>query len=288
MANIYLPSCIESFPTSFSSFQESPYFPTIFKGKKAFQCGVLACKKVFRFKSDMERHVVVHTDSKPFTCPDPTCGKTFKRAEALKNHQQSHSKNYNYVCPLPGCNKLFRKKSILQYHLSKHHPSENFPCRSPGCQQAFPNVKLLRKHQIATGCGSEKELLSEREEDKIASASTSDDFEAPNLVFDNTFWSSKDASPQPEPTFDLDLEPRKLLHTEKEVGCFPFIENPQKNILSEMQLSSFVKEQNRNSSVNVEALLLSMLKHLKQENQELKEKLADILAQCEKEDSLLS
>jgi len=145
---------------------------------------------------------------------------------------------------------------------------------------------------MGAGCGSEKELFSEKEEEKIVSASTSDDFEAVNLGFNESFWSPKEASPpQPQPEFTLDIvglepEPKKILHTENEGNCSSVIEDLSKGLSLKTQLSSLMNDMNK--SVDVENLLWSLLGRLKQENQELKDRLNDILAQCEKEDSLLS
>lgn len=216
----------------------------------------------------MERHIIVHTDEKPFTCPDPTCSKTFKRAEAFKSHLQSHSKHFNFVCPMTGCTAKFRKKTILQYHLAKHHPAHNFTCSGFGCQQTFKNLQQLKNHQKFDCNNTKEKTVSEI----TGQASTAEELEASIFEFENEFW-------KPE-------EPQKHFHTEKGESYLSYSdESPLMNFESFLPEVQLEKQEPKK---NVESLLQSMLVHLKQENQELKEKLADILAQCEKEDLSLS
>jgi len=100
--------------------QTDPYRQIMFQGMKHFQCIVPNCQKMFRFKSDMERHLIVHSDSKPHVCTHPGCNKTFKRLDALKNHIASHDDAIPSVCPYAGCGIHFNNKSSLQFHMIKH------------------------------------------------------------------------------------------------------------------------------------------------------------------------
>ena len=295
MDNNLPPSCTESLPDSSSSKQKKSYIQITNNGKKAFKCAVLGCGKIFRFKSDMERHGTSHMEDKPFACPDPTCNRTFKREEALKSHMESHKESLDYVCPISGCDQKFNKRSIMQYHINKHHTSKDFVCNTKGCQRVFETFKLLRKHQ-REGCASEQEkLLSARDEQtevtSIWDASSPSlclcvciyDFENSTPYFEleeNKIKCEPNLEPEPEPEPEPQPQPKKLLHTEEQTSDVEDTSKILQELISEAQSAALAKGQNQD--LKVEGVLQSMLGHLKQENQELKEKLADILSQCGK------
>ncbi len=282
-------------PFSFSS-KIKIYKPILLQGKKAYQCRFPQCEKIFRFKSDMERHMIVHSDNKPFICPDPTCNKAFKRADALKNHIQSHNNHYNYVCSFPGCNAQFRKKAILQYHLTKHLPSQNFSCSSPGCKETFLTFKNLRNHQ-RSGCSPDIAFSDDEKQSKPAQSSAGDDLELFSLDFDQNMFQQPEIQKEisissPSPSLSLSL-PKKLIHTEKEEGT-PAVKLPAqlKEILearfkasgdtdsSSMKIQSLLHTTYKKLKEENQELLQKIFSKLKKENDELKEKLATVLSQC--------
>jgi len=107
--------------TAFEKPQAKPYQQIQVHGKKSFQCLASGCEKIFKFKSDMERHSLVHTKEKPIICSYPNCNKSFKRPEALKNHVEvMHIINKTFVCPIPGCGYQIHKEDSLDFHLGKH------------------------------------------------------------------------------------------------------------------------------------------------------------------------
>jgi len=108
--------------SSFSFEQPAPklYIQTTTQGKKAFQCLGPDCGKVFKYKSDMDRHVLTHSKEKPITCPFPSCNKSFKRPYALKEHiRLNHTETTAFPCPL-GCHLKFPNRISLRFHLGKH------------------------------------------------------------------------------------------------------------------------------------------------------------------------
>ena len=116
---------------------------------KAYQCLQPDCGKIFRFKSEMKRHIVVHLKQRPYTCSFPECNKTFKRSDALNNHSKVHTLQISYTCDLPGCNAEYSTKSALSYHLLRHEGKKTFRCTVPGCSREFLTQAQLKQHEGA-------------------------------------------------------------------------------------------------------------------------------------------
>jgi len=251
------------------------YKQTFHKGKKAFQCTAYGCGKIIRFKSDMERHIIAHTDSKPFICTFPRCNKTFKREDALNNHLQSHSEELNFVCPMPNCSMRFRKKPILQYHITRHHTSETFPCDNPGCPKIFQTSKSLRRHK-REGChhSYSKKVKADNCEKTTAMTSKCGDFEFPAIEFDYESLPFDENSPRPT----------KVFHSEDDEGC---LQSSNSEVFStadfQSSTSNFVEYHHQPKSSTEEKLQL-FLKKLLKENQEIRKKIAEVLAKVEKQD----
>lgn len=117
--------------------------------KKIFNCLIPGCGKTFRFKSEIKRHLTIHSAERMHTCAFPNCGKTFKRADALKNHARIHNTVTPFICPVPECLAEFSTKSTLRYHLFKHTAEKIFKCDYPGCDKAFITYAQLKQHSKA-------------------------------------------------------------------------------------------------------------------------------------------
>ena len=80
--------------------------------KKKLKCFV--CGHKFNFKSELDRHNVVHLTDRKHICPTRGCGKSFKRQSTLKCHQKVHD-NLKINCP-EGCDYW----TTLQHYLKDH------------------------------------------------------------------------------------------------------------------------------------------------------------------------
>mmetsp|Transcript_102007 Transcript_102007/g.141834 ORF Transcript_102007/g.141834 Transcript_102007/m.141834 type:complete len:163 (+) Transcript_102007:214-702(+) len=83
-------------------------------------CTHPGCGKSYNYKSDLEKHMITHSDAKPFACTFPGCDKRYKRSDALKNHYRLHTDEKPFLCTVPGCEQRFRSRCCMDYHLKKH------------------------------------------------------------------------------------------------------------------------------------------------------------------------
>jgi len=139
-------------PESDHSNDSADYFSvSMVDGKKNYSCLTPNCGKVFKFKSEIKRHIIIHCKERPFECTFPGCKKSFKRVDALGNHIKLHERPNPYDCPIPGCKVQLNTKAGLQYHLSKHgEEEETYKCNFPGCNQSFLTYKHLSHHEKST------------------------------------------------------------------------------------------------------------------------------------------
>ena len=81
-----------------------------------FECHV--CKKTFKEKFNLNRHLETthHDDCGEYECQ--TCGKLFKRKDHLKRHTETHIR---IVCEI--CLKQFKSKDGLKAHRIGNHES---------------------------------------------------------------------------------------------------------------------------------------------------------------------
>lgn len=129
-----------------SDSPESSFYEIVLEGGKKFICKHNDCGKVFRFKSEMERHMAIHSSSRPYKCQYKNCIKTFKRSDALENHIRcSHKREAAYVCPFPGCEMPFATRSSFQVHVLIHNTYTSEESLNPdqsGSIQMIKNRKL--------------------------------------------------------------------------------------------------------------------------------------------------
>ncbi|CAH1800103.1 unnamed protein product [Owenia fusiformis] len=113
-------------------------------GEKPFKCDT--CEMTFTHKYKLTNHARVHSIDRPFTCE--ICHKGFTMKHSLKLHESTHS---GEKTPLPRihqclhCEKSFMHKSNLTRHLLMHSGEKPFKCDT--CEMTFTHKYKLTNHQ---------------------------------------------------------------------------------------------------------------------------------------------
>jgi len=115
--------------------------------QKNFMCKFSDCGKIFRYKSEIMRHITTHSEYRPYVCNIPGCNKGFKRRDALDNHIRTHTKEKPFTCDHEGCDLKFPTKASLRYHLLKHEGQKSYKCTFPGCDKTFLTLSQLKQHE---------------------------------------------------------------------------------------------------------------------------------------------
>ena len=112
------------------------------KLKKEYICNEIGCNKVFKDKSSLKKHLIIHGE-KLFICE--ICKKKFLDNSKLRRHSLVHSGEKPYECPI--CNKKFSLDFNLRTHMRIHSGEKPYACIYPGCFKRFSQSSNLSAHE---------------------------------------------------------------------------------------------------------------------------------------------
>uniref|UniRef100_A0A673ASX8 Zinc finger protein 865 n=1 Tax=Sphaeramia orbicularis TaxID=375764 RepID=A0A673ASX8_9TELE len=110
--------------------------------EKPFSCSV--CQKRFTHKSNLRRHLTIHTGLKLFSCE--ICDAKFTQKSHIRNHMVRHAKVKPFSCSV--CHKTFTREIHVKAHMIAHSGKELFHCSI--CGAGFPQRTSVRDHMMSS------------------------------------------------------------------------------------------------------------------------------------------
>ncbi|XP_028680562.2 zinc finger protein 80-like [Erpetoichthys calabaricus] len=109
-------------------------------GVKPFCCS--ECGKQFCYKRSLQSHTRIHTAEKPYSCLE--CGKRFSQIHNLQCHKRIHTGETPYCCLECG-KQIFYKKNFRE-HLRLHTGEKPYCCSE--CGKKFARFDNLQRHKV--------------------------------------------------------------------------------------------------------------------------------------------